>query len=389
MYFLGGMVSVVFGAIMPELLKHYQASYTTGGVVILLQAIGFMIGVPLASWSMNRFHYRFVLTGSALIIAIAELWMTTLPTLHIIDGLAVLGGIGASALETAVASYIMESFAGQRAILMSRLEVSFGLGALLAPAVASILITARIWQATFLLLVVVALLLAVVWQTVSVSLQHDQPSEQLEAHAAPPPMFQSRMAKYLVFSLFLFAIFVYVGLEGSVNSFMPSVFTKALHALPAAASLSVTSFWIAMVIGRLAIGWIARRVDYERYLLWSIVATTALFIFLALIHLLWTSYVFSFGIGLAMSAIYSITMVYANHTFPGNARAVTSLVTAFAGVGGAVFPAITGYAMDRIKPTSIPWMFVLFSVVLLCVMLCIVNVIRRSRGPANMKSSTS
>ena len=33
-----------------------------------------------------------------------------------------------------------------------------------------------------------------------------------------------------------------------------------------------------------------------------------------------------------MSGIYSITMVYANHTFTGSARIVTSLITGFQGL---------------------------------------------------------
>lgn len=58
-----------------------------------------------------------------------------------------------------------------------------------------------------------------------------------------------------------------------------------------------------------------------------------------------------------MAAICSVVMVYANHTFPGMTRIITSLVTACAGAGGAVFPAIVGYAMDRLPTPGVLWMF--------------------------------
>jgi MFS transporter, FHS family, glucose/mannose:H+ symporter len=111
-----------------------------------------------------------------------------------------------------------------------------------------------------------------------------------------------------------------------------------------------------MVLGRLAIGWIVRRVSYERYLFGSIMVGSVFFVVLTESNTPWLSYLATFGVGLSLSAVYSITMVYANHTFPGMERTVTSSVTAFAGVGGAVFPAVIGYAMDRLLPKQVLWM---------------------------------
>lgn len=380
MYFLGGITSVYFGSIMPELLSYYHVSYTYGGFLILLQSIGFIVGVPLTASLMKKVHYRLILTGAALAVAIAQTGLLFLPHLFFLGLLVVLNGIGASSLETAVASYVMELFKGRRAIFMSRLEVAFGAGALVMPAVASLLIAVHGWRFSPFLVGLFALVLAIVWQSVSVTLQVSEEEEgPRDASTSAAPVFEGAISKYAILVMFLLIIFIYVGIEGSINSFLPSIFVKSLKSSAYFASLSTSVFWIAMLCGRLAIGWIVRHVSYERYLLGSIIVGLVSIFLLTQIKTVGNSYLAVFVLGLGMSAIYSITMVYANHTFPGMERTVTSAITAFAGVGGAMFPFIIGYAMDRYLPSQVVWLIFIFSLVLFIFFLIIMLSLRMMR----------
>ncbi|MBM7652739.1 MFS transporter [Neobacillus cucumis] len=383
MYFLGGITSVFFGAIMPELLSYYHTSYTFGGLLILLQSLGFIIGVPITASFMKRYHYRLILTGAALAVVVAQTGILFLPKFYLLGFLVVVNGIGASSLETAVASYVMELFKGRQAIFMSRLEVAFGAGALIMPLLASILIAGHLWRFSPLLIALFALTLAIVWQFVSISLQTSEEEGPMDAGSAAAPIFKGRIPKYSILMLFLFIIFIYVGIEGSINSFLPSIFSKNLNSSPYFASLSTSVFWIAMLCGRLVIGLIVRRVSYERYLLGSIVVGLVFIFLLTQNKTLGTSYLTVFGLGLGMSAIYSITMVYANHTFPGMERTVTSAITAFAGIGGAMFPFVIGYAMDRYLPSQVLWIIFIFSLVLLVFFLIIYISLRIIRNQLN------
>lgn len=382
MYFLGGMISVIFGAVMPEWLKYYHTSYGVGGLVVFLQASGFMLGVPLTSYFMERLHYRYLLGGAALAVAISQSVLVFTPALPIVYVIVVLGGIGASALETAVASYIMEIFVGQRAIHMSRLEVAFGAGALVTPVISSIFIRLGIWRLSFACLAITGFVLAFAWKNIQTNLQPQTVGRHVDAKTSDPPVFTNRFLKYATLSLFLVAIFVYVGLEGSMNSFMPVLFTSNLHASPANASLSVSMFWIAMVLGRMAISRMARTLRYEQYLLWSMVVTLVVLCLLALSKSMYVGFALMFVTGLGMSAIYSLTMVFANHTFPGMIRVVTSLVTLCAGIGSAMLPGLTGYLLDWLAASVIPWVFVLFSGALFVIFLFIlatINMVRRAQ----------
>lgn len=374
MYLLGGSSSVFFGAVMPELLSHYHVTYTAGGFLALLGAVGFVVGVPITAALMKRFHYRFILSASALAVAAAQIGVCFLPNFLWVHVLVVLNGMGAAALETAVASYVMELFPGRRAIFMSRLEVSFGVGALSLPAIASALIAVHVWRFTSLFIGVFALVLALVWQFVSVSLessQSDAMSGSKDARTAPAPKFTGKLSKYSTLMMFLVMILIYVGVEGSLNNFLPSVFLVYLKARPYAASLSSSAFWGAMVVGRLGMGWLVQRISYERYLFGSIAAGFVFFLLLTQSHIPWFSYATVLGLGFGLSAVYSITMVYANHTFPGMERMVTSAITAFAGLGGAVFPAVIGYAMDHLFPRQVMLLILGFIVILLAAFLTI------------------
>ena len=365
MYALSGIAAVLLGAVMPELLHHYHASYGLGGRMVFIQAMGFLLGVPLASRAMARHRPQVVLSGAALIITVAQVCLFMLPAFWLASLVVVLNGIGAGALESIVAAIVLDRFIQQRAIYMSRLEVAFGLGALLLPALTGGLIALGHWRAVFPVIAVFALGLAVWWQTISVP-SHEasvSDSRHQDAVMAPPPTFPHRAAKIVVLSLFLSMTVVYVGLEGSVNSFMPSLFIAGLHAKAAIAVLSSTVFWSGMVIGRMAIHWVARHLRYDQYLFLCISVVLTILLIFSQVRSAVPGFVLILGLGLFMAAIYSLVMVYANHTFPGRTHAITGLVTAMAGGGGAIFPPLLGYAMDHIPITGVLW--ILFGMALL------------------------
>lgn len=358
MYALSGTTAVILGAIMPEFLRYYHTSYAVGGRVVFTQAMGFLIGVPLVYHAMTRYHLRHILSAAALCVSLAQVALFLLPPMALVYLFVIFNGIGASALETVVATVVLELLVEQRAIYMSRLEVSFGLGALLLPACASALIALGHWRFSFLLISGLSLALALFWQAIEVPKDPVAASHHRDAGMTPPPIFPGRLAKIAMLAIFLFMTFIYVGLEGSVNSFMPAIFATGLHTANDVAVLSSSVFWIAMVLGRLAIGWAARHLRYDQYLWISVsLALLVLLAFTAVRHQ-GAGFVLIFGLGLAMAAIYSVLMVYANHTFPGMTRTITSLVTALAGAGGAVFPALIGYAMDHLAINGVPWCLV-------------------------------
>ncbi|WP_033578997.1 MULTISPECIES: MFS transporter [Priestia] len=377
LYLLGGLVITAVGSVLPQLLTHYHVSYTVGGQLVLVGSLGFLIGVPLSSFLLGRFSEMNLLTISALMIALSQIGMLLLPPFEWIIVFNFLNGIGVAALEVVVATLMMEVFIGRRAIVMSYLEVSFGLGALLMPLIASLLISQNSWRYSFFITSILALLMVVVCKMIPFKKETVSTSESgaSDANSEPAPVL-AKNQRWKILALFSVMIFMYAGVESSMNNFLSSIFIVYLDVIPSQATLSISVFWVAMLIGRVATGWVIRIVTYERYLFGSIGGTIVSLVLFILLKEAVAGYILLAFLGLAMSGIYSITMVYANHTFTGSARIVTSLITGFSGLGGAVFPALIGFTMDASGITSALWYITAFACLYLLA-LCIIFFVQR------------
>ena len=377
LYLLGGLVITAVGSVLPQLLTHYHVSYTVGGQLVLVGSLGFLIGVPLSSFLLGRFSEMNLLTISALMIALSQIGMLLLPPFEWIIVFNFLNGIGVAALEVVVATLMMEVFIGRRAIVMSYLEVSFGLGALLMPLIASLLISQNSWRYSFFITSILALLMVVVCKMIPFKKETVSTSESgaSDPNSEPAPVL-AKNQRWKILALFSVMIFMYAGVESSMNNFLSSIFIVYLDVIPSQATLSISVFWVAMLIGRVATGWVIRIVTYERYLFGSIGGTIVNLVLFILLKEAVAGYILLAFLGLAMSGIYSITMVYANHTFTGSARIVTSLITGFSGLGGAVFPALIGFTMDASGITSALWYITAFACLYLLA-LCIIFFVQR------------
>ncbi|MEI2342081.1 MFS transporter [Priestia megaterium] len=384
LYLLGGLVITAVGSVLPQLLTHYHVSYTVGGQLVLLGSLGFLIGVPLSSFLLGRFSEMNLLTVSALMIALSQIGMLLLPPFEWIIAFNFLNGIGVAALEVVVATLMMEVFIGRRAIVMSYLEVSFGLGALLMPLVASLLISENSWRFSFFITSVLALLMVVICKMIPFKKETVLTSESdaSDANSEPAPVL-AKNQRWKILALFSVMIFMYAGVESSMNNFLSSIFIAYLDVIPSQATLSISVFWVAMLIGRVATGWIIRIVTYERYLFGSIGGTIVSLVLFIVLKEAVAGYILLGFLGLAMSGIYSITMVYANHTFTGSARIVTSLITGFSGLGGAVFPALIGFTMDVSGITSALWYITAFACLYLLALCIIFFAQRDAKQKAN------
>ncbi|WAH42482.1 MFS transporter [Alicyclobacillus fastidiosus] len=274
-------------------------------------------------------------------------------------------------MQTTISSSMIEWFEGRRAVIMSRLEVAFGLGCLTIPLCESRLIDAHAWRFGFWIVGILALLLSFVCTLIPIKPELNVNEGPRDAYTRPPDM-TGTGSRLLFMTLFLFMILLYVGLESCFNNFLPAIFISYFGQSGNVASLTVTVFWTAMVIGRTLTGWAIRKVSYSSFLFSSISATLLLLIVMATWRNVILSYVITFFIGLSMSGIFVVTMVYANHTFPGHGPRVTRLVTVFAGVGGAAIPGMFGWLMDQLSVVQNLWMLVGFSFLLLTTLFTIV-----------------
>ncbi|MGP4040107.1 MFS transporter [Gracilibacillus sp. D59] len=352
-YLLIGLTHIIIGSLLTEILDYYNRNYTDGGVLIACQSVGFLTGVICSSYISKFLGRRRAVIFAILSIGIAQMAFVLLIPWTWWLVIAVFCGLGFGIIEPLVGSLIIDAIKDKPAVAFSRLEVFFGIGSLIMPIISGWLASTDLWRYSFLVLGLYALLMCLVWMKVSFGSLDNLMTKSIEPEKHKQTESTAFLGgKYVLFIGFILFFLIYVGTEVSIMNFLPSILISKLNTETFAATLAVTIFWGAMVVGRLAAGYLAEKMNYARYLMVCCFGTVVFVASLGFITNLWLGYVLIVLIGLMMAGIFGIALVYANQMLPGSTERNTSILIASGGVGGIVLPLVTGSMMDQF-PTMI------------------------------------
>lgn len=365
-YVLTGFTLVIVGSVLPELLAHYSKGYGDGGKLVLIQFIGLLGGV-LSMPGMIRLVGRRWTVVIGLVGMSVETCFIVSPPWGITMPLLFVAGYGAGLVEASIGSLVLLAAKERPAAAMSKLEITFGAGALAMPFLVSWLIVRDAWLFAFPVLGVSALLLAVVWVFLSFGeldrtlvrgalTEEAHPDSRNADEAAGSSSKRSKAGNKYIFVLCALFFFLYGGSEVSIIHFLPSVFMEDRFASASAASLVVSVYWIGMVVGRTATGLLADRFGYYRFLLVSAVGAVIVLGVLAAGGGLRSGFALSFLIGLFMSGMFAIALIFANMQMPGRTDRTTSLLMAVNGSGGALLPYLSGWTMEKFPAQATIWL---------------------------------
>lgn len=346
-YLLIGLAHVVVGSIMPNLLEHYGKDYSAGGTLIFAQFTGFLIGVLLSPLLIGKFGKRNGLLIATGMLFVAELVYTLLPPWEWMYAVGAVAGFGFGMIEAVIGTLILVAVTEGTAVAMSRLEVFFGVGALLMPLVAGWLIRAEMWRYSFLLVSTLAFVMLLAWGKGNFKELNAVLNAREEGRKEKGSLLrQYQGSRGLMLLVFILFFFLYVGTEMSFVNFLPSMLIEKVGTDKATAALSVTLFWIAMTVGRLFAGIIAEKISYSRYVISGSLISFFLISCFALVGGLTGLIALILLLGLFMSGLFSIALVFANKMLPGSEETTPSLLIASGGIGGAVLPLLMGKSMD-------------------------------------------
>ncbi|GGA48053.1 MFS transporter [Paenibacillus physcomitrellae] len=392
-YLLIGLAHVIIGSIMPVLLEHYGQDYSAGGTLIFAQFAGFLVGVLGSPWLISRLGKRSGLLIALGVLGAAELLYTLLPSWSLMYVIGSFAGFGFGMIEAVIGTLIIAAAREKAAIAMSRIEVAFGVGALLMPLLSGWLIRSGAWRYGFLLISIFAAVMLIVWLRVRFGeldgVLKDRPGSKAakqkangegEMKSANPAAqlnpvdlpdlgsedFKTRGQKgwarhytgsrAVLLAVFVLFFFIYVGIEMGFVNFLPSMLVERSGAGEATAAYGVAVFWLAMSIGRVYAGILAQKIGFAPYIICGIFLSL---VFLSLFNLVDHFAMFLLAvlfIGLFLSGIFSIALVYATTLLPGSEATTPSLLIASGGVGGAVLPLLLGRSMDHYGAAPTGWL---------------------------------
>ncbi|MGG4036100.1 MFS transporter [Paenibacillus cisolokensis] len=384
-YLVIGLAHVVAGSVLESVIDHYRISYKDGGQWIMNQFLGFLAGVLITPWITSRIGRRGgMLLALGSLTAAQAAYSMLLPWGWML-AFAPLSGFGFGMTEAVVGAVIIELVKDSKASAMSRLEVFFGLGALIMPSLAALLIREGIWQMSFPILTALSGITMLLWLTLSFGPADEHiafmPRQQQDRIARKPePRRYGRSAlPFLVIGALFFTL--YVGMEMSLANYLPSILVERSGMDSAQGAGVLSLFWATMVVGRLFMGWIADRTGYVRYLIVTTSAAVVLFAVMGWTHQLTGTVLLICMTGLILSGIFGIALVYVNGLLPGMTERTTSLMVAFGGIGGAVFPRLSGWMMDNYEADTVIWMIAGMSACML-ILTIVMTVLGRKQAVA-------
>lgn len=393
-YLVIGMAHVVAGAILEPLLAQYGLDYQSGGQFIMNQFLGFLGGVLLTPWLSSKLGRRNTLLLALGSLTVAEgLYSLFLPWGWML-AIAPVAGFGFGMTEAIIGAMIIEYVEEKKASAMTFIETFFGVGALMMPIIAALLIKNGVWELSFPIVAAISGVAFLLWAFMSFGRVDQLMARRPQADSSiAQPVIRQRYPRWalpiLVLGVLYFAL--YVGMEMSFSNYLPSIMIERLGLNEAEAASTISMFWGLMVVGRLLAGRVAEWSGYGRFLLIMTGAGMLSLIVLSFVSQAgWSLFVIGLS-GLVWAGVFAIGLVYINQLLPGYTERTTSLLVAAGGLGGALFPKLTGWLMDTYNASWTMAMLSGLTLVMLVIMIVLLLVervrIRQIRSESQIRSN--
>ncbi len=253
------------GIVVERSISEWHIAETVGGTLEGCKDLTIAFTSLLLASQVPRLGYRRVMMGGvaavflvcALLASVQKFW--TVPILFIVCG-ASFALVKVSVYAT-VGLFAKDS--AQHASMMNRVEGIYQIGALVAPVVFAQMIARGNWINTYWFVSGLALLAFLTW--VFTPLKPPEPEETHSEPAKPKGAGGLKDVKMLlsrpVVLIFLLCAAVYVMIEQSIGTWLPS-FNKNVLGLPAErAALMLSVYFGSLALSRFVFGYLVRRIS--------------------------------------------------------------------------------------------------------------------------------
>jgi len=331
------------GPALPLLALQIEQDIAVLGALFTAISLGIILTQFGAGWASTRFGQRLVLAAGMLLMGSGGVGVTFGRNLATVLAGALLLGIGFGGILAAGNLLIGQLFSSRSAAALNGVNVFFGVGSMLGPAIAG-LTGARLGMPQIAVWVGAGLLLVLVPIVVNFAAQPATPIIKQQANDQP----QQRDTAWILAVLLLIYIGTEVGFSGWLTVYMITGSSMA----PASAALILSGFWLALTLGRVLGTALGMRLTSAQLLMISLLGILigALLLVLgsgdraiSIIGVLW--------LGLSCGPVFPTALAIVATT-ARNSAATTSFVLAIGNGGGLIVPALMGFLLASYGPSA-------------------------------------
>jgi fucose permease len=341
-----GVSTGVIGPALPTLAAHANVSLDQAGYLFATMSIGYLISAPMISWAGPRVGTRVMLIVSPL-IGIASMVIFALgQAMPVLMLGTVLLGIGQSGTQVAYNAMFGSSEGASKKL--GQLNAFYGIGALLAPLVASFGY-AQFAEATVAFVVAAALLAvlsvgAVLWRGNKSKGQRSRGAGE-RVSSAPSPLTSPAPLRSPTLWLMSIVMGLYVGCEVAFSGWTTE-FTRRSTGIPLAQAAASTSvFWVGLALSRYFAPTLFR-IQPARLVLLMFGVTVAGYVLMAAFgSALPVVLAGAFVVGAGMGPVYPTLIAIAIQRFPQYATLMASVLTSVGSLGALFLPTWVGVVL--------------------------------------------
>jgi len=331
------------GPALPLLALHIEQDIAVLGGLFTAISLGIILTQFGAGLASARFGHRFVLAAGMLLMSSGIIGVTFGRSLPILLAGALLFGIGFGGVLAAGNVLIGQLFPTRSAAALNGVNLFFGVGSMLGPAIAGVA-GLRLGAPQTATWVGAGLLLALVPIVLSYAAR---PSAQAAKHPA-----QEQLQQHNTGWMLAILLLIYIGTEVGFSGWLTVYLITGSNMAPASAALIVSGFWLALTLGRALGAVLGLRLTAAQLLTSSLLGMLIGAILLVLgVGDRGTSIAGVLCLGLSCGPVFP-TVLAIVATTARNSAATTSLVLAIGNGGGLIIPVLLGVLLARYGPSA-------------------------------------
>lgn len=375
MFFALGMVTAGLGPVLPELATNTASSLSQVGSVFSMLFLGALLSQTVAGPLMDRLGQRLLLLVGLAVLAAGVLGVSLSHSFPLFVACALIGGLGHGAIDVGGNVMVAEAYAARRVSALNLLNVFFGIGAVVGPAISSLTLgkyataVPTLWLSSGLVLLVIPLIYA---------------SSTIRAGA----LTHERGAGKLVYRVpVLWALgillLIYVGVENGMGGWTTSFIDRTTTLGIDRAALVTSGFWFMMTAGRMLGVLLGARLSSGRVLGFSLGGSLVGGVLLALTpgNAL-ISVLAVLILGFFFGPVFPTVLAITTSRFPMGAGSAASVVVVMGSLGGMLIPWIQGVILESLGPSTEAASVALATLAMLALFLVVRLVGKKAPRPA-------